>query len=302
MKKIYRVLYLIVLVVLLFSSCGSPKHKSQTDSSNLSTTQISQSNIGNEQLQYLRENSDESGNSDYDYKVYETYVEITWYRGLSTDVVIPEKIDGLPVKVIGPYAFQFYNHERDTYIVGRTEQQEDKEKYFHITSVILPKGLIEIGKSAFYQQALKEIVIPDSVITIEDTAFSGNRLLKNIVFGNSVQTIGDGAFGDCGLQGNIILPESLLTIGECAFDNTFYDFHVCYNGQDYYSADKIRNQSGIAYYDEPNATITIPSSVSKIGKSAFGNREEAVYTLKCKKGSAAVQYIDEENYPKYTIE
>lgn len=300
MKKFLNMLLLILAIMVSFSACATKNISSQGETMNQVVSQDVPSNIGGETLQYIRENSDEAGNTNYDYKVYETYVEITWYRGLSTDVVIPDKIDGLPVKVIGPYAFNFYNHERNTYIVGRTDHTDDEENYFNITSVVFPQCLVEIGKDAFDNQVLQEVVIPDSVTTIRQGAFSNNVLLNTVVFGNSVQTIEASAFSRCNLRGEIVLPNSLKSIGYGAFA-TFLDYersgYHMYNGQQY----------DLKTIYNPDATIVIPSSVTEIGKSAFAfspseHKESVYYTLKCQKGSAAVQYIDDENYPKYIIE
>ena len=41
-----------------------------------------------------------------EYEVYGDHVEITGYTGSAAQVVIPAKIDGLPVTTIGAYAFK----------------------------------------------------------------------------------------------------------------------------------------------------------------------------------------------------
>ena len=86
-------------------------------------------------------------------------------------LVIPTEIDGVPVTTIGKYAFYRFNR------VFSFTVSESKLK-----SVVLPETLVTIQKSAFYQcTKLKEITIPESVKTIEASAFAGCSGLEKIV-------------------------------------------------------------------------------------------------------------------------
>ena len=74
-----------------------------------------------------------------------------------------------------------------------------------------------IGRYAFSYTSLMDIIIPSSVTTIENYAFSNSELLENIIIPNSVVSIGDYAFSYCTSLKNILLPSSVTTIGENAF-------------------------------------------------------------------------------------
>ena len=66
----------------------------------------------------------------------------------------------------------------------------------------------------------KIVVIPSSVTTIGDNAFSGYTSLTHIEIPNSVTTIGNGAFQNCSSLTSITLPNSVTTIGIAAFPET----------------------------------------------------------------------------------
>lgn len=64
-----------------------------------------------------------------------------------------------------------------------------------------------------------DIVLPDTVTSIGDYAFSACREITSISIPNSVTSIGDWAFADCTGLKEIIIPDSVMYIGERAFSN-----------------------------------------------------------------------------------
>lgn len=59
---------------------------------------------------------------------------------------------------------------------------------------IIPNNVSNIGKRAFYNCQLENIIIPESVILIGEGAFSYCKNLKNIEIPNNIQNIGGNAF------------------------------------------------------------------------------------------------------------
>lgn len=62
-------------------------------------------------------------------------------------------------------------------------------------------------------------VIPDSVVSIGDTAFWGCEHLTGVTFPDDLTTIGEEAFWDCMGLAELIFPESVTDIGSYAFRN-----------------------------------------------------------------------------------
>ena len=113
----------------------------------------------------------------------------------------------------------------------------------NIESYVIPSSVTSIGDSAFSCcRSLSEIVIPSSVTSIGDGAFYGCNSLSEIVIPSSVTSIGDGAFYGCNSLSEIVIPSSVTSIGDGAF----------------YGCNSL-------------SEIVIPSSVASIGKGAFYN-------------------------------
>ena len=111
----------------------------------------------------------------------------------------------------------------------------------NIKSYVIPSSVTSIGDYAFsYCDSLSEIVIPSSFTSIGDYAFSSCRSLSEIVIPSSVTSIGKGAFSCCDSLSEIVIPSSVTSIG----DRAFY---------------------GCCSLSE----IVIPSSVTSIGDRAF---------------------------------
>ena len=87
---------------------------------------------------------------------------ITAYHGQNAMVVIPARIDGIPVRAIGDDAFNFKG----------------------LTDVIIPVGVTSIGKRAFAENSLKVVSIPKSVTFIGHAAFCLNNIISITIDSN----------------------------------------------------------------------------------------------------------------------
>ena len=110
-----------------------------------------------------------------------------------------------------------------------------------IKDLIIPNGVISIGSYAFrYCTGLTSVTIPNSVTSIGDFAFDGCSGLTSVTIPNSVTHIGNVALWGCSGLTSVTIPNSVTDIGSSAFENC----------------------TGLT-------SITIPSSVNQIGEYAF---------------------------------
>lgn len=96
--------------------------------------------------------------------------------------------------------------------------------YNLISSIKLPSTLKSIGKHAFHDCGLKEIIIPDNVISIGDYAFCGCNNLDKITLGKKLKILGNMVFYNSRIRGTITIPASVTKIGGFSFENKYIVF------------------------------------------------------------------------------
>ena len=133
-----------------------------------------------------------------------------------------------------------------------------------VESYVIPSSVTSIGNSAFSCcSSLSKIVIPSSVNSIGNSAFSGCSSLSEVVIPSSVNSIGNRAFSDCSSLSKIVIPTSVTSIGDWAFSGCSYLSEVVIPSS-------VTSIGGWAFKDCGSlSTIVIPSSVTSIGDSAF---------------------------------
>lgn len=111
----------------------------------------------------------------------------------------------------------------------------------------------------------KNTIIPNSVITIADNAFSGCSELSSINIPSSITSIGGYAFSGCSSLGSISIPNSVISLGTYAFSGC----------SDLISASISNNVSEIKRGTfsgcKSLTSVTIPSSITNIGQEAFSH-------------------------------
>ena len=135
---------------------------------------------------------------DYRYSVNaDDTVTIKAYTGNSSELTLPEKIDGKKVQAIGEYAF--YGN-------------------INIKKVQIPEGVEVLGKCSFANcTELKDIVLPESLSKLDDAVFFGCTRLNEISLPDNITSIGDGAFYYCESLKNVEFPANLTKTGEYVF-------------------------------------------------------------------------------------
>ncbi len=123
-----------------------------------------------------------------------------------------------------------------------------------------------IGIGAFYSCGeITEIILPDSLVYINDYAFQECKKLTDIVIPNSVIDVGAGAFDNCGALETVVIPDSVNSIGERAFS-------MCKSLKNVTLPIGLKEIKGHVFSNcRALETIIIPNSVTSIGEQAFWN-------------------------------
>ena len=80
--------------------------------------------------------------------------------------------------------------------------------------------VINIYSEAFeYNDTIRSVVLPNTILSIDDRAFFSCDSLISIEIPNSVVSIGRSAFAFCSGLTSVIIPDSVTSIGESAFSN-----------------------------------------------------------------------------------
>lgn len=135
------------------------------------------------------------------------------------NVTIPEKIDGLPVRMIGESAFHSNCSLKTVELPeGLTVISDSAFRRCEcLTDINFPDSLIIIGDSAFSSCDLRIANFGYNLKTIDASAFANNRKLKNVNFQENLKTIDGFAFENCGIV-SVTLPDSLTYLDFSALD------------------------------------------------------------------------------------
>ena len=244
-------------------------------------------------------------------------VRITEYHGDDIHILIPEKIEEMPVRELGDSLFR-YEGKIETVVIPDTVQSigtglfescsrlknvrlstaiTDIPRYTFsecksLESFVIPTHITNIEEQAFSNSGLKSINIPDMVTFLSAKEYSSStkktEVSGNIFFGcknletvrlpASMTAIGRSMFSGCESLRSITLPKGITEIGERAF-------------------------AGCSSLTE----LTIPDTVTAIRKGAFDDIEvkslvipDSVTTLECSFGLCSkLEYLHLSNALTY---
>ena len=148
-----------------------------------------------------------------------------------------------------------------------------------LTSITIPNSVTSIGKDAFYEcTGLKKVIVQDiaawcgisfgsenaSPLYYAHHLYSNeNAEITNLVIPNSVTSIGDWAFSRCSGLTSVTIPNSVTSIGN-------YAFRYCSGLTSVTIPNSVTSIGSDAFYNCLKLTsITIPNSVTSIGSRAF---------------------------------
>jgi hypothetical protein len=122
-------------------------------------------------------------------------ITITGYTGRMQNIVIPEKLNGRAITVIGKGAFT----------------------YSEISSISLPASIKTIEEHSLWYSKINSIHIPQGVTAIGDQAFSSCANLVSVIIPRGLTKIGNFAFMDCKSLTTVTIPPGTVEIGYGAF-------------------------------------------------------------------------------------
>ena len=136
---------------------------------------------------------------------------------------------------------------------------------------VIKSGTKVIASKAFDNSYnLRSVTIPNSVISIGNSAFIYCNSLTNVEFSNSVKFIGNEAFRYCDSLTNVVIPGCVANMGY----NTFSD---CDELKSVVISDGVTNIGESAFEScDALTSIEIPGSVINIKGSSFGSCESLI--------------------------
>lgn len=219
---------------------------------------------------------------------------------VTTDVVIPEEINGYPVTTIDGYAVFFHTKATSIFIPASVTEidydspfsycfdlteinvDEDNEYYYSVDGVLfdaksstilaypagktntsydIPQGITTVGMQAFSGCVnLEEVNYPDSLKIIGAGAFQGCINITEVDLTN-IESVDDGAFVLTGIE-NLTIPKT-LKFGEYGAFLHLYDLKTLTIEE---GVEKI---AAAEFGYSTMETVTIPKSVKLIDSGAF---------------------------------
>lgn len=192
-----------------------------------------------------------------------TYYIVTG-MGTCTDdeLIIPSVYNGLPVKEIGDYAFEYIYYSYDGKEEGVTSGGNDLHSI--VKKVIIPDSVTKIGKYAF------------AFIDDDDGEWDYPFIFENIELPDSIIEIGEYAFKNCYSLNILKLPQSLVVVGAGVFGNVN---SISNNGDVLILPDTLTSIGGDYTFANTPSKIIISKNVLTIGEYAFGDPED--FTFYC---------------------
>lgn len=133
-------------------------------------------------------------------------------------------------------------------------------------TVVIPEGVTGIRKSAFSMSKISKVILPDSMVSLQNEAFYGCEYLTEIDFGHGIEHIGGNGnqhvFSGCSMK-KLVFPPQVKEIGINAFFSCGELKEVIFN-------EGLETIQRGAFRNCPKLTkIHLPASIKKVGPEAF---------------------------------
>ncbi|MBO4508956.1 MAG: leucine-rich repeat domain-containing protein [Spirochaetaceae bacterium] len=200
------------------------------------------------------------------------------------------------------------------YVTEGMPTVDSHKKQTDFTKVVIPSSVEVISDSAFYDCKLDEVTIPSSVTKINSSAFYGCLSLGKIEIPDTVKYVGSSAFQNCtsltsvkigsgirqisssmfkasSLLAEVTIPGTVKYIGNAAFQD-------CRSLSNVVIKDGVRKIGDNAFNNTAITEITIPASVTDIGKNITS--KNVIWNVK--EGTYAYNFAKENGFLIGTLE
>ena len=223
-------------------------------------------------------------------------------KGTLTSFVFPEHI-----KYIGECAFW------GTSINGHLDIPDDVETIgygafcgTYISSVYFPAKLKYIKERAFCgcSSLSCQLVLPESLIEIQDSAFYGCKFSGLLKLPDSLESIGVYSFAMCGpFSGGLSIPEKVKCIPACAFQGTSFSgplnlnnvtelgscsFWECYFSGELIIPEGLTKIPDYCFCYNSFSSVIFPESLLSIGVEAFAYNSRLMGTIEIPEGAVKI--------------
>ena len=180
--------------------------------------------------------------------------------------------------IIGEYAFSgCYNLTDITIPEEVTSIGAGAFAHSKISQLFIPRTLVSIGVGAFENCDNLQSIAVDSNNPVYDSRESCNAIIetksntlitgcKNTNIPNTVVTLGESCFSGCSGLTDLVIPNSVIKIGGNAFSGAGISYIVF--------ANSLKNIDEYAFYGCRNLnSVVLPNSVETLGSEVFGHCE-----------------------------
>ncbi len=149
-------------------------------------------------------------------------ITIKEYLGTSSDVSIPNEIDGKTVTKIAEKAFYENKNLQNVTLPKKINEigKEAFENCINLTNITIPNSINNIGSSAFAGcNNLESFIIPENLTEISEKTFYMCTSLHTIIIPENIRKIDSNAFAGCTLLSSVTITENTSNLGIGIFDN-----------------------------------------------------------------------------------
>jgi hypothetical protein len=143
----------------------------------------------------MKENMDEFDNKFHIRQNGKSSITIRGYTGSAHSLVIPAKINDIPVTVIAKRAFKSCGLTHIDLPHGISYIEEEAFSKNHLEEVVLYPTVSSLSMAAFYKNRIRHLVMPPGLEHIENFCFWNNQL-KRLTFPDSLLYLGMLCFGE----------------------------------------------------------------------------------------------------------